>query len=343
MYWPTSQNEKWFCGTLLVQGLLVLVLNIYNLVQWQSWVNPNATQVAISYQVPLNLALIMFSAVYEFFLSLEMVHHKNIILLLALCISNGCVLAYSVMQYMSIHQTTLTIGDNRDHLDRPLVDISRDLWKEIQPAELLVPITVSIATLFMWPVAYWVHREFSWAIYQYVQGSPRSRKQYRGYEAYLVLVKFDFFFLVGFIIQYDLIDVHFLEPEYSLTLALIPAAMLVMTLGAYFVRREYRIPTVIIAVCRLGIAAYLLSRIIVLCGDTLRGHTPGKDMMLLFAIVAFVLSCLIIVCTVYCILNFEHGLKFVFARKNQVARRSFVFQELPSHTNSTRPSRLSLD
>ncbi|RAH60374.1 hypothetical protein BO85DRAFT_485517 [Aspergillus piperis CBS 112811] len=343
MYWPTSQNEKWFCGILFVQGLLVIVLNIYNLVQWQSWVNPNATQVPISYQVPINIALIMFAVVYEIFLGLDMVHHKNIILLLALCISNGCVLAYSVMQYISIHMTTLTIGEDRDSKNQPLVDLSRDLWKEIQPAELLVPITVGIATLLMWPIAYWVHREFSWAIYQYVQGSLQSRKQYRGYEAYLVLIKFDFFFLVGFIIQYDLIGVHFKEPEYSLTLALIPAALLVMTMGTYFVRREYRVPTAIIAVCRLGIAAYLLSRIIVLCGKSLRARTPGKDMMLLFGIVAFVLSCLIIVCTIYCILNFEHGLKSVFARKEQVSRRSFVFQELPSHTNSTRQSRLSLD
>lgn len=53
---------------------------------------------------------------------------------------------------------------------------------------------------------------------------------------------------MGFIILYDLVDVHFEEPEYSLTLALIPAALLVMTVGTYFVRREHRIPTVIIAV-----------------------------------------------------------------------------------------------
>lgn len=162
----------------------------YNLVQWQSWVNPNATQVAISYQVPINIALIMFAVAYELFLGLDMVHHKNIILLLALCISNGCVLAYSVMQYMSIHITTLTIGEDRDYYNQPLVNLSRDLWKEIQPAELLIPITVSIATLLMWPIAYWVHREFSWAIYQHVQGSLQSRKQYRGYEVLGVLQSF---------------------------------------------------------------------------------------------------------------------------------------------------------
>jgi hypothetical protein len=62
------------------------------------------------------------------------------------------------------------------------------------------------------------------------------------------LIKFDFYYLVGFVIQYDLVDVHFKEPEYSLTMALIPAALLLMVLGAYFVRREYRVATIFIAV-----------------------------------------------------------------------------------------------
>lgn len=67
-------------------------------------------------------------------------------------------------------------------------------------------------------------------------------------QLYLVLIKFDFYFLVGFIIQYNLVDVHFQEPEYSLTMALIPAALLLMTLGAYFIRREYRSLTIVTAV-----------------------------------------------------------------------------------------------
>jgi hypothetical protein len=62
------------------------------------------------------------------------------------------------------------------------------------------------------------------------------------------LIKFDFYYLVGFIIQYSLIDVHFKEPQYSLTMALIPVALLLMTLGAYFARREYRVATTFIAV-----------------------------------------------------------------------------------------------
>lgn len=58
----------------------------------------------------------------------------------------------------------------------------------------------------------------------------------------------DFYFLVGFIIQYNLIDVHFEDPESSLTWALIPAALIVMLLGIYAVRRErilFMIPIIV--------------------------------------------------------------------------------------------------
>lgn len=124
----------------------------------------------------------MFSAAYEFVLCLDTMHHKNNILLLAICISNGCVLLYAVMQYRSMDDTTHTVQNNRDFNSQPLVDISRDLWKEIQPAELTVPIIIGLSTIIIWPVAYWLHKEYSWAIYQCVQGNPRSRFQYLGYE-----------------------------------------------------------------------------------------------------------------------------------------------------------------
>jgi hypothetical protein len=124
----------------------------------------------------------MFSAVYEVLLCLYMVHHKNSILLLAICISNCCVLVYSVMQYTFMDTTTHSIQGNHDINLKQLVDIDRDLWKEIPPAEVLVPIVIGLTTLMIWPIAYSVHREFSWIIYQCVQGNLKSRFEYLGYE-----------------------------------------------------------------------------------------------------------------------------------------------------------------
>lgn len=84
-----------------------------------------------------------------------------------------------------MHENTVTIQADRDMFNQPLVDLSRDLWKEIRPAEMMVPIIVGAATVIVCPIAYQLHKEYSWAIYQCVHGDPKTRFRYRGYEVYI--------------------------------------------------------------------------------------------------------------------------------------------------------------
>lgn len=63
-----------------------------------------------------------------------------------------------------------------------------------------------------------------------------------------MLLKVDFYFIVGFILQYNLIDVHFDEPEYSLTMTLIPVTLIIMVAGIYCVRSERRVLMVCVSV-----------------------------------------------------------------------------------------------
>jgi hypothetical protein len=52
------------------------------------------------------------------------------------------------------------------------------------------------------------------------------------------------------VIQYGLIDVHFDEPEFALTMALLPASFLLMILAVWVVRREWKIAMIIVIVSR---------------------------------------------------------------------------------------------
>lgn len=162
-------------------------------------------------------------------------------------------------------------------------------------------------------------------------------------QIYLVLIKLDFYFLVGFIIQYDLVVVHFNEPEYTLTMLLIPAAFVVMVLGIYFVQHEITFCMFPIVACYIGLIAYLLSQIILLCGNGVRANTAGKDMMLLFAFIALVFTVGTLVCAIICMTNFNRGLKMVNKRKD-VTRESYMFKDVEINTSyQGRTSRISLD
>jgi hypothetical protein len=149
------------------------------------------------------------------------------------------------------------------------------------------------------------------------------------------------------LIQYDLIDVHFKEPEYSLTMALIPASLLVMIFGIYCVKAELKIAMGFIIVsipypssrlvtdgsqlCFLGIITYLLSRIILLARDSLHANV-SNGMMLLFASVSLVLTVLTLGCAVQCVLNFDYGLKKITHGMSHWPQSSHV-----SHRVSTSP------
>jgi hypothetical protein len=149
------------------------------LLQWQSWVTPTIIQVAVSYVVPINLAILIFACVYEFILTLDAIHHKNNMLLFAICISNICSFVYAVMQYHLMETTTARLLVQRVPI---LVDTTRDIWPLIQPAEIIVCIVTGLGTLIMLPCVYFLHREYSWAIYKCVHGDRKTRMRYLFYE-----------------------------------------------------------------------------------------------------------------------------------------------------------------
>lgn len=97
------------------------------------------------------------------------------------------------------------------------------------------------------------------------------------YEVYLVLIKLDFFFLIGFIVQYNLIDVHFEEPEYSLTMAIIPAAFIVMILGIYFVQHEIILGIVPVIVRPLEVSDRICKLTTSRCATWASSHTSSVD------------------------------------------------------------------
>ena len=62
------------------------------------------------------------------------------------------------------------------------------------------------------------------------------------------MLKFTTFFLFAFILVYGLVNVHFMEPEFSLTMGIMPVALIHIALAVYFVRHESRVGMAIVLV-----------------------------------------------------------------------------------------------
>lgn len=131
--------------------------------------------------IPINLGVLIFACLYEFVLALDAIHHKNNILLFAICVFNTCTFVYSVMQYQVMEENTMRLFRER-YVYPTLVDTTRNLWPLIKPVEILVAIFTGLGTLLLWPIAYFLHQDYSWAIYKVVHGSPNTRMRYLVYE-----------------------------------------------------------------------------------------------------------------------------------------------------------------
>lgn len=149
--------------------------------EWQAWVTPKIVQVTVSVIIPINLGILIFACLYEFVLALDAIHHKNNILLFAICIFNTCTFVYSVMQYQLMEETSMRLFDERYGYPT-LVDTTRNVWPLVKPAEILVAIFTGLGTLLLCPIVYFLHKEYSWAIYKVVHGSPKTRMRYLVYE-----------------------------------------------------------------------------------------------------------------------------------------------------------------
>lgn len=215
---------------------------------------------------PLTLAVTTLGALYQFILTLDAYRIKNNTQLFVLCICNVCFSVATIMQYSQIKAARDRVIVNTDMYGTPFAKNDWKFWEHASPALLTCMVISCICSTALCALSFALSREFSWKLYQEVSPDRKMRARYFVYQVrvtvliislyqkltivqiYLVILKFTPFFIVAFIIIYDLIDVHFVEPEFSLTMAIIPAALIHVGLAVWLVRIESYIGMLLILV-----------------------------------------------------------------------------------------------
>jgi hypothetical protein len=132
--------------------------------------------------VPVESAIMFFACAYVFFLALDAVHHRNNMLLLAICVSNACALVFSVLLYRNMKEIVNEIPMARDGMNQPLVDPNRNIWTLIKGFQLACPILIGLSTFATWASAFQLQKQYAWAIYRSVQGDSEAWSRYLNYE-----------------------------------------------------------------------------------------------------------------------------------------------------------------
>ncbi|KKY18645.1 hypothetical protein UCDDS831_g05927 [Diplodia seriata] len=314
---PRTKLEWSYFGVTTTQAIVIIALQLAVLLNYLDWVHPWAYQVPLAYTYPISIAVIIAGIAYQAILTLDAFRIKNNIQLFAQCIANICLSIATTMQYGQLkHAASRVSSGHASYPDEPFTK-DRPFWAQTQPLLIISIIASCSSTVGMVVLAIKLHREFSWALYKDISADLEIRGRYFAYQVYLVLIKLTFYFVFSFVVIYAFVNVHYQQPEFALTLAVIPLSLLTIGLAVYYTRKEARIGMALTIIIYLSAAAWLISRMVVICGTGIRSATVLRDEQILFAGVGIGFLLAASGAAVRCLLNFDSGLKPILLGQTQ--------------------------
>lgn len=172
--------------------------------------------------VPTFLTLYIFGFIYQLVLVYDALRLKNTIQVIGLCLYNVGLLIYGAVQG---HQLQEEIGLSN--------------WSRTRPFLVAIPCILALGTILLALEAWKLYDEFAWTIYKHISADLLLKRKYLTYQIYIALLKFDFFFFLGFTVQFVVIVIDKRSVEFALTVAAIPVTILILITAALFTREEY--------------------------------------------------------------------------------------------------------
>ena len=187
------------------------------------------------------LTLFIFAHVFLIGLVYDALRLKNTIQVIGLCFFNGALFIYAAIQMDQIKEANDYLeSDNRS---------KRNIWPDIQPFLIAIPCVLGLCTILMSIVAWKLYDEFAWTIYKHISADLRMKRRYLTFQIFVALLKFDFFFFLGFTIQFLVIVLDSSDIEFQLTIVVIPLTIIFLLTAAWATRRELTWLMAIVVVC----------------------------------------------------------------------------------------------
>ncbi|KAG9235438.1 hypothetical protein BJ875DRAFT_504043 [Amylocarpus encephaloides] len=306
MYIPNTTWTWAFLGTTLVQTLVVLAIEVYIFVKFQVSLRDDLPQIPESKTIPTYLTLFIFGFLYQLVLVWDSLRLKNTIQVIGLCLYNVGMLIYASIQFDQVDDAIRFLKGKTP----PYINANDTLWSDVKPLLLAVPCIIALFTILMSFVAWKLYDEFAWTIYKHISADLRMKRRFLTFQIYIALLKFDFFFFLGFTVQFLVIVSGKTDSELGLTIAAIPITILILFMAAFWTRRENKfgmIFTIVLYFCGSAYFIYKLARMYQLGHE--EPYKPVRKNLTSFASITILLLILTITNAFICMFNFNKGLK----------------------------------
>ncbi|KAF9286797.1 hypothetical protein BGZ68_002549 [Mortierella alpina] len=323
---PCSTYGKALILVIAVEALLVIIMQVVIvLLYFDSLVDdpPGQKAEAISttnlppYLDPLNqsrsipayLMVFVFAQLFQLVIAWDAVRAQNTIELIGIVIFNVCCFAYSIFEISQI-RNSLENGGAAGFFDPP--SRATELQSSLQPFLIVDVCVIGISQCLVTWLAYQLFQEFGWKIYKKIGADPNMKKMYRAYQIYLVLIKVDLFFFVGFSIQFIYLALtrRGQDPEYWLTIIVLPLTVLILYIAVYAVRHESRKWMATFLVAMLAGVVYFIFKVVrMYVGEKAPLYKGVNQFLTLFASLCLITILATIANAMICYRNFGKGLK----------------------------------
>ncbi|KAI0877711.1 hypothetical protein GGS24DRAFT_94191 [Hypoxylon argillaceum] len=303
--WP-----RWFFLAIILQAVICMVFEAYTFAFFQRGLKntdgPEFSGDDVQSQlktIPTFLGLFILGFIYEVILVWDALIAKNTIQIIGVCIANLALLVYGALQIDQIHEAI-------DILKLKNVFWDENVWPETQAELIAIPAIIGLITLGLSFMAWKLYQEFAWDILKQIGADYRMKKRFLHYQIYIALLKFDFFFFVGFTIQFLVVVGGRSPVEFGLTAAAIPVTIAILLCAAWSTRREWKAGMWVVGVLYLGGLTYFIYKLARIYDPTqAKAYMPVRKSLTTFAVLTIVLIILTIINALVCLFNFDHGLK----------------------------------
>jgi len=230
-------------------------------------------------------------------------------------------------------------------------DINLAIWGQTKPFLIAIPCILAFGTVILSVAAWKLYDEFAWTIYKHISADLRMKRRYLTFQIYIALLKFDFFFFLGFTVQFVVI-VQTHRAEFALTIAAIPVTIIVLIMASYWTRKEHLIGMILTIILYFGGLAYFTFKLVRMYQPGhLDAYLPARKELTTFAVLTILLLLMTIVNACMCANNFNRGLKpYITSRKlesHEEKNRYTYTEEMTAGPSGGKlaqvPSRMTID
>ncbi|OAD08790.1 hypothetical protein MUCCIDRAFT_158968 [Mucor lusitanicus CBS 277.49] len=302
-FWSNSPNSVFLVVLSIFEAIVVIALEA---VIFAKFYHTEFSANNLGLGIPVYLMIFIFSQIFQVLIAWDAVRAQNTIQVIAFLLFNICCFVYAVFQFKQI-------ADALDSQDSDLEQLATSLTFLINRLLIVIAVITGVCQLIYFYIGARLYQEFGWKIYKKIGADPEIRNMYRWYQIILTILKIDFFFFLGYSIQYLVLVLRSGDYEFALTIVAIPLTCLFLLLAVYSVKKIRHESRWLMGLFFIGMfagVAYFIFKIY-------RIYDPSqsekyrfvKEFLTFFASVSLALVVLTIINALICCLNFGKGLK----------------------------------